>query len=444
MADVEALRLLGSPDVRNAILLNEIGILVHDVGKLSAEFVERGGAFPHHLVLRRLTRGRDPFLASDASPRSAVCYALRNCFPVGDESSVAHLLVDALSAEGGVWGALESHGLEQALSRVYRVLRPDRRGAFERVAQVARAVRSDMAWQVEREGEVAAMEPPFIAADGFHHGLDQLPFVGDLVEMQGRTWHPEAMLSPEVRLFRALHDRHQVEGARRSSCDLERLAGVRELYCEVVANQFLEINNIRKDGPGDLGSWFWKSRLCSQSQGATALLHAFDQGVGLQGEDREAVRWLGVRPATQWAFGKVLLGNRGDGGPTSLWEHCRMLSGLHKSSAAQALIEGSWPQGNRLSWCTLTIGLEDPDPGAMDMLRDLVEIEYPLGNELVRSDTEVSFTFPDLSSELRAPLVDGLQEAVGQLVGTGAQPRLTVDRCPSHRVCREVGGRDSA
>jgi hypothetical protein len=80
----------------------------------------------------------------------------------------------------------------------------------------------------------------------------------------------------------------------------------------------------------------------------------------------------------------------------------------------------------------------------MDMLRDLVEIEYPLGNELVRSDTEVSFTFPDLSSELRAPLVDGLQEAVGQLVGTGAQPRLTVDRCPSHRVCREVGGRDSA
>ncbi len=439
MADVEALRLLGSPDVRNALLLNEIGVLVHDVGKLSVEFVERGDAFPHHLVLRRLTRGRDPHLASDASPRSVVSHALRNCFPVGDESLVAHLLVDALSAEEGVRAAPESERLEEVLSRVHSLLGPDHREAFERVAQLARAVRSDLAWQVRREEEVAAMEPPFIAAHGFYHGLDQLPFVGDLVEMQGRTWHHETMLSPEARLFRTLHRQEETWGARRSSCDLGRLASVRQLYGEVLANHFLEINNIRKDGPGDLGSWFWKSRLCSRSEGAMALLRSFDQGVELEGEDREAVRWLGVRPITRWAFSKILLGNPGWGSQTSLWEHCWALSGLYKSSTAQALIEGSWPQGNRLSWCTLAADLERPDPRAMEMLKDLVELEYPLGNELVRNDTGISFTFPDLDRELLAPLLGGLQRAVGQLIGTGARLRVTVDSCAPHQASRAAG-----
>jgi hypothetical protein len=434
LADGEALRLLGSPDVRNALLLNEIGVLVHDVGKLSAEFVKRGDAFPHHLVLRRLTRGRDPFLASDASPRSAVSHALSNCFPRGEEGGVARLLVDALSAEDCVWTGPVPDRLEVALSRVRRLLGPDDRETFERVARVARAVSNDQAWQVEREEEVAAMEPPFIAAEGFHEGLNQLSFIADLVEMQGRTWHPEMMLSPEVRLFRVLHHREKIEGARRSSCDLERLAGVRELFCEVLANQFLEINNIRKDGPGDLGSWFWKSRLCSQSEEAMALLRGFDQGVELEAEDREAVRWLGIRPISQWAFSKILLGNPRRAGQTSLWEHCWTLSGLYKSSTAQALIEGSWPQRNELSWRTLTIALGRPDPSAMEMLKDLVEVEYPLGNELVRSDTGLSFTFPDLGSELRAPLLDGLQRAVVQLIGTSARPRMTVDSWLRHQV----------
>jgi len=429
MAGVEALRLLGSPDVRNAILLNEIGILLHDLGKLSAEFVERGNAFPHHLVLRRLTRDRDPHLASDTSPRSALSHALRNCFPVGEESTVAHLLVDALSRDESEGAESMSTKLEEALSGVHRMVAPDHREAFERVAQLARDVRSDLAWQVEGEEVVAAMEPPFIAADGFLRGLDQLPFVGDLVEMQERTWHPAALLSPEVKLFRAIHGLEEIEGTRQSSCDLERLADVRELCCEVLANQFLEINNIRKDGPGDLGSWFWKGRLCSGSEEAMALLSGFDQGVDLEGEEREAVRWLGVRAITRWACSKILVGNSRDGSQTSLWGHCWTLSGLYKSSAAQALIEGRWPQWNRLTWCTLTIDLEPPDNGAMDVVKDLVEVEYPLGNELGRSDTGIDFTFPDLDGELLAPLLDGLRGAVGRRIGTGTRPKVTVDSC---------------
>jgi hypothetical protein len=427
MAGVEALRLLGSPDVRNAILLNEIGILLHDLGKLSAEFVERGNAFPYHLVLRRLTRGRDPHLASDTSPRSALSHTLRYCFPVGAESTVAHLLVDALSRDESEGAGSMSTRLEEALSGVHRMLAPHHREGFESVAQLARDVLSDLGWQVEGEEVVAAMQPPFIAVDGFLHGLDQLSFVGDLVEMQGRTWHPAALLSPEVKLFRAIHGLEEIEGTRQSSCGLEHLADVRELFCEVLANQFLEINNIRKDGPGDLGSSFWKSRLCSGSEEAMALLRGFDQGVELEGEEREAVRWLGVRAITRWACSKILVGYSRDGGQTSLWEHCWALSGFFKSSTAQALIEGRWPRWNRLSWCTLTIDLEPPDNGAMDVVKDLVELEYPLGNELGRSDTGIDFTFPDLDGELLAPLLDGLRGAIGRRIGTGTRPKVTVD-----------------
>jgi hypothetical protein len=63
----------------------------------------------------------------------------------------------------------------------------------------------------------------------------------------------------------------------------------------------------------------------------------------------------------------------------------------------------------------------------MDVVKDLVELEYPLGNELGRSDTGIDFTFPDLDGELLAPLLDGLRGAIGRRIGTGTRPKVTVD-----------------
>ncbi len=429
MVGPEALRVLGSPEVRNAILLNEIGVLIHELGKLSAEFLSAGSAFPHHLILRRATRGMDPCLGSEIRPLSAVLYALRYCSLTDQERAVASLLeekIDTLTGDDRAPVDAVSRKLEAALGDLRCAGTPDRLEAVERVGCLARGVLADWAWQIQGESGLEAMEPPFISAEGFHEGLDQLPFVADLVEMQGRTWHPEGLLPPEVRLFRAIHEREEVRGTPRSRCRVEHLVDVRELCCEVLASQLLEINNIRKDGPGDLGSWFWKSRLCARSEEAMALLRGFDRGAELEAEDRAAVRWLGVRAIARWAFGKVLVGTSRRESQTSLWEHCWTLSGLYKSSTAQALIEGLWPQWHRLSWSTLTVGLERPDPVTLDLVKGVIEVEYPLGNELRRSDTEIHFTFPGFESELATSLLDGLRAEVGRLAGGNVRPRMAV------------------
>jgi hypothetical protein len=425
----EALRLLGSPDVRNAILLNEIGVLVHDLGKVSAEFVSDGNAFPHHLILRRLTRGRDPSLGPDLRPLDAVLYALRHCSLSDKERPAAAVLaekMDSPSRDSPTSMEAVSRRLEAALEDLRCLAAPDQLEAVERVGGLARGVLADWAWQVDEERGLEAIKPTFISADGFYEGLDQLPFVADVVEMQGRTWHSEGLLPPEVRLFRAIHEREEVRGTPRPRCNAEHLTAVRELCCEVLANQLLEINNMKKDGPGDLGSWFWKSPLCGSSEELMALLTGFDQGAELEAEERAAVSWLGVRAIARWALSKIELGTSRGGGETSLWEHCWTLSGLYKSSTAQAIIEGLWPPGRHLSWCTLTVGLAGPDPETLHLVKELVEVEYPLGNELCRSGTEIHFTFPRLERELGRSLLDGLRTEVSRLAGGNERLQLTL------------------
>jgi hypothetical protein len=435
MTQCEALRLLGSPEVRNAILLNEIGVLIHDFANLSAEFVSGHDTFPPHLVLHRLIRGKDPYLGHDVSPRSAILLALRDCTLSEGERIIADLVGAEISATEDEERPLSdrySANLEAALHRVQGLVSPDYREAWERVALLARGVLADLTWQTEEEERVAAREPPFVAARGLVDGLDELPFVANLVEMGGRTWHPESLLPPEVGLFRAIHEQQEIGGEPGACCPEERLSAVRQIYCEVLANQFLEINNIRKDGPGDLGSWFWKSRLYARSEEGISLLNAFDRGSSLEGEQREVVTWLGVRSITRWAYAKIALGISGDGKRIDLWDHCWALCGPYKSVTAQALIDGQWPEGDQVSWCTLRIGLRRSDPGTLDSIKGLIEVEYPLGNELRRTAKGIHFTFPTLKDEIAVPLLEGLTEEIDRLGGKDPHPELTLAPSPGN------------
>ena len=420
MIDCEPFTVLGSPDVRNAILLNEIGVLIHDLGKLNEEFISGRSAFPHNLILRRLTRGKDPHLGSDPRSPSAVLRALRNSVLSREERAVADLLeaeIDARRGRDRPTAAAFNTTLEEALRIVRKWSSPTQGGSSK-----SSHGKPGTSWQIWRgrqskEESIAALEPPFIAARGFHDGLDQLPFVADLAEMQGRSWHPEGMLTPEVRLLRAIHEPEANYGALQSYCSVEHLAGVRQIRCEVLANQFLELNNIRKDGPGDLGSWFWKIRFYARSEEAMAQLAAFDRGAELGAEAMEAVRWLGLRAILQWAGSKVVVGTSVDGRRWSLWEHSWALSGVHKSGVAGAILAGCWPESHLLSWCTLEIGLTHPQPGDLDRIRELVEVEYPLGNELHRSDVTIQFTFPELASVTATSLLDALRLEITRVVG---------------------------
>lgn len=427
MSESIDLQKLGSPEVRNAVLLNEIGVLLHDLGKLSTEFIAGEHSFPHHLILRRLTRGRDPWLGPDNGCIAAIRCSLKELYPEGEENAIAELLLSEMRKprrQSCLRGSFEGM-LEAALNSTRTRLAPEQEVAFDRVSRLVKAVSAGLTWQREQEAAIAAIEPPFISVAGFHEGLDQLPFVANLVEMQGRSWHPEPLLPPEVKLLRALRDVEEIAGAPEASHGDAWLGEARQLYCEVLANQLLEIYNIRKDGPGDLGSWFWKARLYPRSDRAMELLRRFDEGSALGSEELETVRWLGVRPISEWAYGKVILGENCDGRPVSLWEHSYQLASLHKSALAQAIIEGRFHDPAQPSYRILRVRLNRSAPQALERVKELVEVEYPLGNELMRTEHSVHFTFPDLDDESAAQVRQELGEEVTLVVDTGLQPQLT-------------------
>ncbi len=261
-----------------------------------------------------------------------------------------------------------------------------------------------------------------ISIQDFYDGLDQLPFVADQLEMQGRTWHPEGLLPPEVKLLRALHEGEELAGEPKASGDEGRLAPIRQLYCEVLANQFLEIHNIMKDGPGDLGSWFWKGRLYPGAKRRWPPCAALMKGdAGRRGAGGCAL--VGGRPITEWAYSKVVWGN-GRWQELSLWEHSYELASLHKSAVTQALVEGHWPAPAQLSWRLLGVSVEPPAAEALDEIKELVEVEYPLGNELYRDEKSIHFTFPGLEDDLAAQFAETLRKEITLVVNRRLRPRI--------------------
>jgi hypothetical protein len=421
MVDCEALRMLGSPDVRNALLLNEIGVLTQDFGKLSAEFALRGRDFPHHLALRRLTRGQDPYLGPGASPLSALVRALDCGQPDGKGTLVEDIVRRKFGASAeGRGEPVRPFGqeLEGILEEVRSEVGPQDQSAYERVAKLAREVWSDFAWQMKEEEAFAESEPPFVPVPQVLELLDQLPTIANVVEMLGRTWHPEGVLPPEVRQLRAVQKAVDRPASVVCAQDGESLYAVRKLFCEVLENQLLEINNIRKDGPGDLGSWFWRGRLYARREEGLAALRSFGRGDNLRDVQMESVVWLGLRIISEWAYGKVLLADADGSVRGSLWDQCRLRCALNKSGLAQAVIEGGWPQADRLSWQVLRVSLDHPDADSLEAARQVVEIDYPLGSELRRSSTEMEFTFPALQPEMAEPLLLALNAEVARLLGS--------------------------
>jgi hypothetical protein len=433
MSDRHGFQDLSRPEVRNALLLNEIGVLLHCLGELSEEFIAGDASFPRHLILRRLTRGKDPRLGADASLASA----LQSCFSElnldGDETAIAEAVlreVDSARFKTSSYPGSEID-LEGALKAVSGRSGPGCGRAFDRISQLVREVWSNLSWQRRQEEAIAARRPPFVGVEAFLDGLDELPFVADLIEMQGRTWYPSELLPPEVKLLRILREGEDASGQSWAWHGKRRPDEVRHLYCEVLANQLLEIYNIRKDGPGDLGSWFWKARFYAWSEGALELLQRFEAGRTLRGEELESVRWLAVRPITEWAYKQVRLG-RGDTG-LSVWDRAHRLASLHKSAAAQALLEGRWPTGSRPSWRVLHVTVQRQFREALRQIKELVEVEYPLGNELGRDECSIRFTCPGLDDEFAEQLVAWVAEAVRGVAGT--------QMCPAvHVTPRMLGG----
>ena len=155
------------------------------------------------------------------------------------------------------------------------------------------------------------------------------------------------------------------------------------------------------------------------------VLRRFDDGATLQDEEREAVRWLGLRPISEWAYGKVVLWRQEAGMEISLWEHTRRLASLHKSAIVQALITERWLDPSQIAWRMLGIGFGRTGTDTLDRVKELVEVEYPLGNELCRDGNSIRFTFPGLEDEHAEDLVGQLEREIVDIGGSVPQISLS-------------------
>ena len=80
----------------------------------------------------------------------------------------------------------------------------------------------------------------------------------------------------------------------------------------------------------------------------------------------------------------------------------------------------------------LEIGLTHPQPGDLDRIRELMEVEYPLGNELLRSDLTIQVTFTELASETSTSLLGAFRSEITRLVGRSAEPQTTLGHRRGH------------
>lgn len=107
-----------------------------------------------------------------------------------------------------------------------------------------------------------------------------------------------------------------------------------------------------------------------------------------------------------------------------IWDHCWTLAGLHKSSTVQALLSGRWPAARELSWRRLRVGIRQAKAAEVARIKELIEVEYPLGNELMRTDAEAHFSFPGLDGRPAANLLEELRLELGCLLGRSDSPEM--------------------
>lgn len=153
-------------------------------------------------------------------------------------------------------------------------------------------------------------------------------------------------------------------------------------------------------------------------------------------------------------FNKTLGETRRSANDVTLWDHSYSVASLFKSAIAKVIIDG-WLEPTEIIWHILRVNFDVLDlysraikiadllayrqaiDDACEAVKELVEYEYLLGNEVYRDTTGIYFIFPDidlpaeLSQEIRHRVEEIDMElapriAVGTGQGTTAAEQLTM------------------
>lgn len=188
---------------------------------------------------------------------------------------------------------------------------------------------------------------------------------------------------------------------------IDELADIRHLYAHALAGVLQRI----KDAGGELPADKWRKLLCDPR--------------------------TGLRARTRAAFLQALGETRRPANDVTLWDHCYSVASLYKAALAKVLIEEKWTAPKDIHWRILRVsfdgfgfwaqahhvtdmlGRREAIADALDRVREALEITCPLGNEIYRDENGSAFLMPDLGdrhTELEETVCDLVKNAVDRTV----------------------------
>ena len=418
---------------QDLILLAEIGVLIHDLGKLSAEFVrakatDGQGDDIHHLFLRRYPPQVPGFLVGYSGKLNRVKTALRYLDSVGtDQARALHAYLEAeYKANPGLdlGGAL----------RAYVKKNP---GAYELIDQVEKVAKEHKKFSSELTLAKRVAQIP----DDFLPGT-LLTLLNSLTLPACPSSKKEPLLSETV-IGELIEGHHSPPAPRR-----------------VRKSEYLTMLRARDDGVDGFDSWVDKGRfpkgpkdepfkqLFAQTYIATAFGHEAQKlPVGPDEDGLKDVRYqftevladalnqvrdgkakpaqvrACIFKAAETAFRQALGETRRAANDVTLWDHCYSTASLYKAALAKVLLEKAldeeyeFPLPATIGWRFLWVGVDGMSffaqahhvtdilgrqrvlTDALDRVRQALEVDYPLGNEVYRDENGSVFVMPGLDGE---------------------------------------------
>lgn len=419
---------------RDSILLAELAALTHDLGKLSQEFVkakskerqeDKSGSWKHELILRRVTRhlrGDNP--------------------PPGDQKEFLWAFLESRLGDLGEFrgkyderydnpAPIREHPVQARIGHFLADL-PDGVITRDEQRRLSNVIR-----QYIQEQQVSddILPQSFVAAAEYEWELfgEEVGF-GDFIEEHGS---PVQARSQTVGLLRSPSDWVASEADKGDAIShqaldksyiatafgyepasarirLEELHRERHQYGAALASILQRIKQQQENlGDGEsLPPAFWTDLLYGEWEAET-------------GE-----RGKGLRALTEDAFRQALGETRRAANDVTLWDHAYSVASLYKAALAQKVVEGPWPDPNLVGWRFLRVGVDglgffgqahhvtdilgrrQAIVDALDGVRQALEVEFPVGNEVYRDENGSVFVMPGLTGDAHRQLAAEVQDLV--------------------------------
>ncbi len=404
---------------RALILLAEIGALIHDLGKLSAEFVavqaelSKQLGFEHHLVLRRAMRSYyslDPVTSKEVE--AAFRRKVQDWAKSLPDEGVSR--EERGHAKGHIWQQMDELWLKISDAEGRRVIREEALVPDDFLPDSLLQLLDDLHltfhWPSEEKRTIGdfleAHHSPLLAVHGPATQLLTAGFEG----CDGADSAVDKAGADKGGLKQHLGDTciatafgHEPDSLRIKTDELKQ---VRHNYANNLALVLQRVGTERAKLPAGhtLPPEFWQEIL-------------YDGWPTADG-------WVeGLRKLTEVAFRRALGETRRAANDVTLWDHSFSVASLYKAALAKILLEQTrnpsytFPEVNSIQWRLLRVGydglgyleqayhvtdllgrkavLED----ALNDVKRAIEVISPLGNEIYRDENGSAFLVPALDGD---------------------------------------------